>query len=461
MIRSVGLVACLALAAPALAQDDFISSESLAPAALVKYWQLQLPLEADQTLVDAFLVDDVLYLTTQDGYAFAVHAYTGAIRWLREITSGGYRVRAPCHAGDRAVFVTPTRLVAFDRVSGESRLDVTLGIPAGSAGASDGALVFFGSLNERFYAFDALDGLERWKITTNGPIDATPAVFEGAVYLASDDGGVYSCTAADKRFRWQAVTNGPNTADLVVDTNGVYVASRDQSLYLFDLAFGQPRWRVRFAGPLYEPPAVTADTAYQFCPDDGLWAVNVDVLEADDRIRWKMPNGRALATVHKDTAFVYTRDRTLQSVDAKTGDIRHTVPTQQFSLVAPSPREPAVYLATSDGRVFCARPKGARPPRREDLRAAVGIAPPASQPASAPAAAATRKPQASDVVELGSRRPIGVIGAKSKISRRMLGEKVPADGGAKPALVEEPAAEPEEPADEPPASQPASDKSDE
>ena len=67
---------------------------------------------------------------------------------------------------------------------------------------------------------------------------------------------------------------GPITADLAVDDNGVYVASRDHSLYLLDPAFGGLRWRARFSGPLYEPPVVTADTAFQFCAEDGLAAIN-------------------------------------------------------------------------------------------------------------------------------------------------------------------------------------------
>ena len=254
------------------ADEDYLSSSALAPAGLVKFWQLKLPLEADQRLADAYLVDDQLYLATQDGYVFAVHAHTGAGRWMRRVTAGGFRIKRPAHAGNRVIFNTSTQLLVLDRYSGLARAETELGFPAGSAAVTDGVNIFLGGLNQRFYCFDVDSLFEIWKASTNGPINSAPAVKDGRLYVASDDSGVYACVAANKQFFWQTATTGPNTADLVADAAGVYVASRDLSLYFFDLRFGRIRWRARFSGPLYEPPVLTAGVAYQYCPDDGVVA---------------------------------------------------------------------------------------------------------------------------------------------------------------------------------------------
>lgn len=444
--RVAWLSTVVALAsAPAWAQPDFLPAAALDGAGLVKFWQLQLPLAPDQRVVDAFLVDDSLYMTTEDGYAFAVHAHSGAIRWLRQVTRSGYRLKAPCHAGDYTIFVTATTAVLYDRISGTGFYDLELGIPAGSAAATDGQRFLFGGINQRFYAYDVHGGYEVWKTTTNGPISATPVVHGRNVYLASADGGVYACTSRDKRFAWQASTHGPNTANLAADEIGLYVASRDQSLYLFDLQFGQLRWRVRFGGPLYEPPVLTPKVAYQFCPDDGVVAINIEAIESDERLRWKLPRGRALLAVHEKRAYLQSRDETLMVVDEATGEIEQSIPTPGLGLAIPAPAENAVYLAGADGRIFCGRPKGAPFVRRDDLRRALLPAGAATtQPADAkPAARRATIP----TIDLETRRFGPIIGARSIISRTMLGEK----GLTPPALPGRPSPPP---AETPPAEEP-------
>ena len=143
----------------ALAAEDYISSAALYQVGLVKSWQLRVPLEADQTVADMFRVDDQLYLATNDGYVFAVDAETGALRWLRRVTSEGYRVWRPCHSGDRVIFTTPTTVLQLDRRSGEGIDKLRVRFPCGTAPISDGPRFFVGGLDRRFYAFEVVNPL--------------------------------------------------------------------------------------------------------------------------------------------------------------------------------------------------------------------------------------------------------------------------------------------------------------
>jgi outer membrane protein assembly factor BamB len=419
MMRSplwVGTV--LALACPGvLAEEDFIPPQPLYQASLVKYWQLQLPLDSGQQVQQAYLVDDHLYLGTQDGYVFALHAPTGVVRWLRPITRSGYPLRRPCHADDRAIFITPVDMQVYDRLSGDPIGRRELRFPAGTAGVSDGIRVFVGGLDRRLYALDVQTQYVDWRVITGGPIGSTPAIHGDLVYVADDAGHVYACTRDRKLFQWQASAYDRITADLVVAEAGVFVASRDFSLYLLDLNFGNLRWQARFSGPLYDPPVVTPELVYQYCPADGLVAVEAAAVGVvGERLRWKLPAGRMALAVHGDQVYVLTRNETIAAVQIKTGDVTHTIPAPGLVLGIPAPALETIYLASPDGRVFCARPRGVPPLQKEDLLAA--LRPPVTAEQEPATVAPTTQPVAATEDALRTRRQGIPVGGKSRVSRQ-------------------------------------------
>jgi outer membrane protein assembly factor BamB len=410
--------ALVALAgATAWADEDYVPAEPLRAAGMIKTWQLRLPLDKGQELADVYLVDDQLYAATNDGYVFAIHADTGANRWLRHVTSEGYRVGRPCHAGERVIFVTPTTILELNRLTGEGVLKHELDIPAGTFGTTDGTYLYVGGLDRRVYAFAVANARMMWKAITSGPVNGTPALYQGQLFAASSDGIVYSCRAVDKAYRWQKQLYGSVTADLVADERGVYVAGQDQSLYLLDLQFGEIRWQARFSGPLYEAPVVTPAVAFQFCADDGLVAVNTAQVDVDQRVRWKLPEGRHLLTVDAEHACVLSRDGTMLVVDIADGKLAETVPAPGMTLGAPSPERTAIYVASPDGRLLCARPLGTPLVTQADVRAALNAA--TSQPAepttTAPSTVKPASPESSNGLTTG--RQGAPLGGKSKVSK--------------------------------------------
>jgi outer membrane protein assembly factor BamB len=418
MCARAALWTLLAALAPAtLAQSDFIAPEPLQQAGLAKYWQLQLLLEKGQRITDVHLVDDRLYLGTQDGYVFAVHAPTGVLLWLRPITRSGYPVRRPCHVGEHVVFITPSDIQVYNRRTGDPVARQDLRFPAGTGALSDGERIFVGGLDARLYAFDVETLYMQWRAITDGPLSSNPVIQGEAIFAANDNGSVYGCNRIDKAFRWRFAAYGSITADLVVDDRGVFVASRDYSLYLLDPGFGNVRWRARFSGPLYEPPVLTPDLAYQYCPADGLVAVDaVTIGTTADRIRWKLPTGRAALTVHDGQVYVLTQEDTLLAANIKDGKVTATVPASGFTLPMPAPSTSTVFLAAPDGRIFCARPLGVPPLQKEDILEAL-LAPGAAKGEALATSQPTSQPVTKPEDWLATKLPGTPIGGRSKVSR--------------------------------------------
>lgn len=411
----------VALLSPAAFADaDFIPAEPLRTAALAKFWQLQLPLEEDQHVRDFHLVDDQLYVGTDDGYVFAVDATTGVTRWLQPVTRSTYALRRPDHAGERVIFATPVDLQVYDRYSGDpiARRDLTF--PAGTGVVCDAERIYIGSLNDRLHALSLENQFTVWRGLTTGPVSVTPVLFGDHVFVADENGAVTAAAREDKQFLWRATTRGPIVADLHVDQRGVFVASRDHTLYLLDLGFGKLRWRVRFEAPLLDPPFVGPELVYQYAQTQGVAAIETGLPhEIERRIRWMLPQGRRVLTVDDDHVYMQSRANDLLVVRKKDGKLLHTVPTSDFELSAPSLRGNAIFLAARDGRLFCARPEGVPHLRRADLLRALqaGTETPLSEVRTVP----TTQPAAQVEDYLRSRRTGAPLGGKSKVSEGFKG----------------------------------------
>ncbi len=423
MRRFAAVIVIAVAATAALAQPggDFLPADQLEAAGLAKFWQLRLPLEPGQRLRDVYLVDDQLYACTEDGYVFVIHAYTGTLRWFTQVTTGGYRLWRPAHVRGRVLFVTPVDVTQWDRITGEPVRRTVLRFAAGSPPATDGVRYFVGGINRRLYAFVPDFDFELWKTTTAGQVTARPVVRDGRLYFASEGGDVYACIARNKRGLWVYRTEGPIVADLVIDENGLYVASLDRSLYLLDPGTGGRRWRARFESPLREPPVVYPGTAYQYSFHDGLVAVNTGLVSSDERFRWKLPEGRMLLTRDQRNCYVLSRDGRVLVVRRDSGQLERGIDAPGLSLGIPVTDEVVLYLASPDGRLFCARPVGTPPLSREQILAALRAGQKKKAQAKLPESpvTSTQTPPLQPPVKTPP------IGGKSKVTREF-------SGGSKP-----------------------------
>lgn len=411
----------LSVSAAALGTGDFIDSAALHQAGLVKYWQIGLPLAPEQHLADCYLVDDQIYAATQDGFVYALHAQTGTIRWVKQVTRAGYRVRRPCHVGGLTIFVTPSAIIQYDRHSGRPVRMMETRFPTGSPPVSDGARIYLGGIDQKIYAFFPDQDFELWKARANGAITSRPALFGDHLFFAGEDGRVFACVAANKSFYWRTGGMGSITADLAADENGVYVATLDNALILLDPTLGGRRWRTRFTGALYEPPVITPATAFQYCAEDGVVAINTGTIGVEQRVRWTLPRGRQALTVEDKLVYLLSSDESLIVVGLDDGHLVHTIPAAGFTIPMASPGELALYIASKDGRIFCARKRGVPAVRADDVRAALNSPEDGEGAALATTDERTAAPAAGED-QLESKRPGPPVGGKSKVSKEYTGD---------------------------------------
>ncbi len=354
----------------------------LEEAGLEYYWQKHdaLPLEEDEVITRTYLLDENLYFLTDRNRLLVASVRNGSFKWSATIAEKIQTVFGPTHANlvtlpdeplkPGAEPVEPkqpynivainslNRLLVFDRLDGRRVRSIRLDPAANTGGALGKETFFVATARGWYYAIELREPVKTWERSTRGLVTAPVRYFRDTVFIASQDGLVYGSQAHSRRGRtWSQKTYAPITAAFQVDGRGCFVGSQDGYVYAYGPSSGKRRWEPFACNtPLVDALQLGRNSVFQYARGDGLYAIDV----ATGRLRWKMPEARiVLGVAQDDSVYLLDQSRNLRIVDGMLGKVKTTVPLTGFDLFVSNAKLPAVFVATSDGRIFCIRPKGA------------------------------------------------------------------------------------------------------
>ncbi len=150
-------------------------------------WRFQ----AKRGITSSPLVDkNVVYLTSLDGFCYALDAKSGWVIWRFRMDKGS--------------------------ISSPIKVENNL---------------YFGSADGNLYCLDGGNGREVWRFRTEHQIAGTPAVFRDAIYVGSVDSHLYAVDIANGRLRWKFKTGKPIIGSPIVFNDIVYIGSSDFIVY--------------------------------------------------------------------------------------------------------------------------------------------------------------------------------------------------------------------------------------
>lgn len=397
--RAITLVSAAWFAcAPRTTVDGADLSESLKSVGLSAYWSARLPVGAADSVKEAFLVDEALYVGTNQGLLFSLERETGLIRWGLKATEPGYRIYRPTHVPSQdgtgeTILVTTDGFRLLDRHSGEDRdRFVPLFAPGGGAVGSNNHL-FAGGADGRFYSLflpvaGTHDWRVYWRVQVDGPVTVTPNLDgSGNLVFATQGGTVYSCRAADKALNWSFCTGGPILGDPAVVVGAVFVASMDRSVYRLRAGRGNQQWRTRLPGPLREGPLMAGQTVFQPCEGFGVFALDATT----GAQRWNVVQAGSFVAHQRDRDLLFSTDNRLLVIDHKNGGLESEFEVAPFDRAVSNPVDDAVYLLSDRGEVLALRLESVPYLRYQQILAAkerLNTRPRASSTAAAPDAPA-------------------------------------------------------------------------
>lgn len=150
-------------------------------------WRFQ----AKRAITSSPVVDHgVAYVTSVDGYSYALDAKSGWVIWRFRMDKGS--ISSPIKVENN---------------------------------------IYFGSADGNLYCLESGNGREIWRFRADHQIAGSPAVYKDAIYIGSVDGNLYAVDISNGRLRWKFKTGKPIIGSPLIYNDIVYIGSTDYIVY--------------------------------------------------------------------------------------------------------------------------------------------------------------------------------------------------------------------------------------
>lgn len=356
-IASVGEVP--AAGAITVVQDDIARQSGGATAQPgERIWSFE---TGDAVESEPTVVNETVYVGSQDGYVYALDAETGDQQWrfetgvpAEEQRKASAGVWGAPHVVDGTVYVgaNDNHLYALDAATGEQRWRVDTGRYVwGSPTLVDGTL-YGASRSHLVFALDPETGEKEWTYRAEGPVGSAPTVVDGRVHFASYlDVNMTTLDAETGDLVWRKEFSSELCAAPAYHDGTVFTAFIDHPLYAFDAETGEEQWRfddTEFG--IKNPPTYWNGTVYQGVKNH-LYAVDADTGE----LEWDYADAnprRNAPTVAGNVLFVgSSRETYLLALDPDTGEELGRFEVYGNVRASPTVVDGVVFFGADDGYV--------------------------------------------------------------------------------------------------------------
>jgi outer membrane protein assembly factor BamB len=367
---TLALAASTASAQVPYSRDAIPARRNLARIGLDLNWAGVVPLLGAERVLELSVDSEYLFIQTNLANFYAYEAETGRYLWTAHLGRETTRAQ-PASMNATTVFVANSnQLFAFDRKTGRQVWVQSLTDIPSSATACNDEKVLVGLESGKVSVFDAKTGAFGFHVQTNERVTSRPILANRVIAFGSEDRKLYLTRIDRPSLFYRFAAGGPIVAPLAsYGVRTLLVPSMDNTLYAIDLYTGEAKWKFASGGPIEREPLVVDDDAYVVNDTGQLTAL--DAKTGD--IRWSVPTlGGPLLAVTATKVYLESREEDLFIVDRQTGKIlyepfatfqRAGVNLRHFSLGPTNHLDDRLYLGSTNGLIICLREIGQIKPR--------------------------------------------------------------------------------------------------
>ena len=288
-------------------------------------WESRVLRDAGEDIVYMDLVDDALYVFTDENALYAIDYRSGMVRWKFDVGDAlSYPISVYLYPPeekerllryDEVYLVSKDQLVALDKENGSTLWKLTLPFGVSSGPVASFGHVYVGSWDDRVYAIRKEDRRIDWFWRTDGDVTARAAQKSPAVYVCSEDGIVYSFDSAKGGPpNWEFVAERPVSADPLLYKNRLYVGCEDMNVYSIGILDGLLEWRFPTGAPISRAPVAIKNTIYVVSENNRLDAIHrrkgrgrEGKVYREGQVKWSHPLGTQVLAKGRENVYVLTQ----------------------------------------------------------------------------------------------------------------------------------------------------------
>ena len=288
------------------------------------------------------VVGDLVYVSAQDGYLYAINKETGTL------TDGGWRrpqgqpddleplIAGPAYDPVNDLILAPSedgKLYGYTAKSGDQAWNpFRTGAAIWSTPTVDNGIGYFGSHDHKVYAVTLNDGKELWHYETDGVVAGKPLVFDGKVIAGSFDKSLYALSVATGAVEWKFEGENWFWAGAVTDGRTIFAPNMDGNIYALNRN-GDLLWKHDVGSSIVSSPVLVPRGLVVAAKEGKL--VLLDTVAGDLGIQRELSNltlgdaeVKAPLFADGDSVYVGSQDSTVRRIEIKGGQVlmwcRHT-----------------------------------------------------------------------------------------------------------------------------------------
>ncbi len=294
----------------------------------------------------------VVYSGSDDNHVYALNAETGEFLWRFETQDV---IRSSPTVTDGAVYAgsNDNHVYALDRETGELLWRYDTGDWVQYSPPVSNGVVYIAALldgDRKIHALGGASGNVMWVAEMPYPFnpELAPAVVGGKVYAPSGFGEFYVLDASTGGLLWSLdISMGAESSPTV--SGGVVYLTAVNTAYALDESTGELVWSYGTERlPARGFPAVIADDAYYFSPDDHIYALDT----ATGEVLWSFEVDGMINTAPvaaEGMVYVGSESVRFYALDAVTGGLVWSRESMAGGLRSPMVAGGVLYAESSDG----------------------------------------------------------------------------------------------------------------
>ncbi|MFH0888229.1 MAG: PQQ-binding-like beta-propeller repeat protein [Planctomycetota bacterium] len=302
------------------------------------------------------IVNDVVFITTRDGYLKAIDLQNGSLRWV-------FRTETPT-----AIYSSPKincNMILFGAddnyfyavrstapiKSQELQLKTANPIRSSPFFSSDGQITLIGSTDKNLYAVSE-SGAILWKYNANAKILTTGVVDKQIVYITSEDGIIHAIDLNTGDKIWNLSLGGKLNSPILSE-NMIYVGSTNNIIYAINPITRQIQWSYRLGHEIIASLAVIEGMLLVPCQDGKLYSIDI----TNQKLNWQFnttgPLSGGVAISKKDNVIYFgSEDSCFYAVNLKNGQEIWKYKTHNKIRSTPTIDSGTVYIGSDDGCLY-------------------------------------------------------------------------------------------------------------
>ena len=334
--------------------EQLISSDLLSHSGLKAAWQINLPIQTNESLGRMYINGNMLYVFTDSNYMFGIERKKGISRFGIRIANPGLPILAPKFYEGKIYITVGNRLQIIDSdlgyVTDSRQLDIIGKFAVCPFERNDDVFYAVGS-NRRLYFLDPTDYFILHMVSAyNDSLINSIVVDNERVVFAAESGNIVNLPVMMKTPVWQTDIAAGLAAPVVRDGDALYVSSLDMKLYRLNMANGYSAWETPFqtGQPLRTSARVGKNLIYQYAGTDGVYAVD----KITGKMAWNLPDGFDLLCELGSRAYVIGEPAMIYVMDNAKKKLVYSVNAAGATSYAVNTTDSTMYIAAKDGRLL-------------------------------------------------------------------------------------------------------------